>query len=230
MLILTIELESGKSFDLPFPFIKKDRPIELAKYIKDNVVESTRGGKYNTWAKKNLVRAQRIIKRMKNAHNISRINRIYKLKEIKTRRISRNKRQQKKGARTKYDIKVPRNVKEALIFDEENGNTLWADAIAKEMTALESAGVWAYYPPHYKPSREYQYTPLTMIFDVKQEDLRRKARLVAGGHVVESSMYDSYSSVVQQRSIRLLETIALNEGLSSVTGDIGNAFVHADTK
>ena len=69
-----------------------------------------------------------------------------------------------------------------------------------------------------------------MIFDIKQEDLRRKARLVAGGHVVESSMYESYSSVVQQRSIRLLETIALNESLSFVTGDIGNAFVHADTK
>ena len=69
-----------------------------------------------------------------------------------------------------------------------------------------------------------------MIFDVKQEDLRRKARLVAGGHVVESSMHESYSSVVQQRSIRLLETVALNEGLSFVTGDIGNAFVRADTK
>ena len=98
------------------------------------------------------------------------------------------------------------------------------------MTVLEAAGVWSYYPSHYKPSREYQYTPLTMIFDVKQEDLRRKARLAAGGHEVESIMYESYSSVVQQRSIRLLEIIALNEGLFFVTGDIGNAFVHADTK
>ena len=38
MLILTIELESGKSFDLPFSIIKKDKPIELGKYIKGNVV------------------------------------------------------------------------------------------------------------------------------------------------------------------------------------------------
>ena len=68
-----------------------------------------------------------------------------------------------------------------------------------------------------------------MIFDMKQEDLRRKARLVAGGHVVQSSMWESYASVVQQRTIRILETIALNEGLSFVTGDIGNAFVQADT-
>ena len=29
----------------------------------------------------------------------------------------------------KYGIKIPRDVKEAKIFDEEAGNTLWADAI-----------------------------------------------------------------------------------------------------
>ena len=43
-------------------------------------------------------------------------------------------------------------------------------------------------------------------------------------------MYESYASVVQQRSIRLLETVALNENLSFVTGEIGNAFVQADTE
>ena len=230
IILFTIELESGKTFEVPFSVIKKDRPIELAKYIKNNVTEAKRGGKYNTWAKKILIRAQRIIKRVRRSHNISRINRIYKLKQIKVNRISQNKRNEKKGLRTKFGFKVPRNVKEALLFDKENNNTEWADAIAKEMMALEAAGVWAYYPPHYKPSAEYQFTPLTMIFDIKQEDLRRKARLVAGGHVVESNMYESYSSVVQQRTIRLLETIVLNEGLSFVTGDIGNAFVQADTK
>ena len=219
-----------EKFEAPLSIIKKDRPVELARYIKNNVIETRRGGKYNLWSKKILVRAQRIIRRLKRTHNISRVRRIYEMKEVKSRRLSRNKRDQKKGARTKYDIKVPRNVKEALLFDQENGNTLWADAIAMEMTALETAGVWSYYPPHYKPPKDFQYTPLTMIFDVKQEDLRRKARLVAGGHVVESSMHESYSSVVQQRSIRLLETVALNEGLSFVTGDIGNAFVRADTK
>jgi len=117
-----------------------------------------------------------------------------------------------------------------LTFDAINKNTLWADAIKKEMVALEAAGVWEYHPPHFKPSREYQFAPLQMIFDIKQEDLRHKARLVAGGHEVESSMWESYSTVVQQRSIRILETIAINEGLSFVTGDISNAFVQAETK
>ena len=73
------------------------------------------------------------------------------------------------------------------------------------MSVLEASGVWELYPPHFRPSKYYQYAPLQMIFDIKQEDLRHKARLVAGGHVVESSMWESYSSVVQQRSIRILE-------------------------
>ena len=98
------------------------------------------------------------------------------------------------------------------------------------MTALTNAGVWDFKPPNYRLDNSYQYAPLTLIFDVKQEDLRRKARLVAGGHVVDASMYESYSSVVQTRTIRILETIAMNENLKFVTGDIGNAFVQANTK
>jgi len=230
ILLLTVELESGKTFDTPFSMLKKDRPLELATYIKNNVIEKKRNGKYNLWAKNILVRAQRIIRRMKRYHNISRIARIYRIKQLKFNRISRNKRNQKKGVRTKYGINIPRNVKEALAFDLINNNTLWIDAIKKEMMALETAGVWEFHPPHFRPSKDFQYAPLQMIFDVKQEDLRHKARLVSGGHVVESSMWESYSSVVQQRTIRMLETIALNEGLSFITGDIGNAFVQADTK
>ena len=33
----------------------------------------------------------------------------------------------------KYGVQVPRNVKEALEIDAENGNTLWDDAIELEM-------------------------------------------------------------------------------------------------
>ena len=57
-----------------------------------------------------------------------------------------------------------------------------------------------------------------------------KVRLVAGGHVVNASEYESYASVVHTRTVRLLMTIAANEGLTLITGDIGNAFLHAKTK
>ena len=97
----------------------------------------------------------------------------------------------------------------------------------KEMTALDNAGCFSYYLPNHQFGKDYQYAPLKIIFDIKKEDLRRKSRLVAGGHVINSHMYQSYASVVQTRTVRLLETIAVNEGLYFVTGDIGNAFVQA---
>ncbi len=39
----------------------------------------------------------------------------------------------------KFGIEVPKTVKEALALDCKNGNTLWADAIAKEMKEVRIA-------------------------------------------------------------------------------------------
>jgi hypothetical protein len=39
----------------------------------------------------------------------------------------------------KFGIEVPKTVKEALVLDRKNGNTLWADAIAKEMKEVHIA-------------------------------------------------------------------------------------------
>ena len=53
-----------------------------------------------------------------------------------------------------HGIKVPRNVKEALQFDKENGNTLWADAIKKEMDALIAMDTFELFPPGKKSNRQ----------------------------------------------------------------------------
>jgi hypothetical protein len=39
---------------VPFPILKWDVPLEVAHFIRDNVVEDKRGGYYNTWAKHTL--------------------------------------------------------------------------------------------------------------------------------------------------------------------------------
>ena len=70
MLVFNVVLGSGKDSDVPYSLIKKDRPIETAKFIRNNVVESECGGKYETWAKKILVRSQRTICRLSRYHNI----------------------------------------------------------------------------------------------------------------------------------------------------------------
>ena len=231
MLIFEVELNSGKSFEVPFTLLKKDRPLETAKYIRREVVEKKRGGIHEMWAKTTIKAAESTIRRLRRFYNIDRLYRTKTIRNGCIRRISRNKRNDKNKKKVKYGIRVPSNVKEALKFDKENGNNLWGEAIAKELGALDEAGVFEYQPPHFQIDRkEYQYTPLRIIFDVKAEDLRHKARMVAGGHVVNATMYESYASVVQTRTIRILKTIAANEGLNFITGDIGNAFVQAQTQ
>jgi hypothetical protein len=42
----------------------------------------------------------------------------------------------------------------------------------------------------------YQEIRCHMVYDVKMEDFRRKARFVAGGHMMETPVSNTYASVV----------------------------------
>ena len=56
----------------------------------------------------------------------------------------------------KYGVVIPRSVKHAKELDTENGNTLWADAIMKEIDSLLRLGCFDLHAPDFKPSSEYQ--------------------------------------------------------------------------
>ncbi len=47
-----------------------------------------------------------------------------------------------------------------------------------------------------------------MIFDVKMEDFRWKALLVAGGHMTDVPPTKMYASVVSQETVRIVLTMA----------------------
>ncbi len=68
----------------------------------------------------------------------------------------------------KFGIEVPKTVKEALALDCKNGNTLWADAIVKEMKEVCTA--FNILPDSRSAPIGYQKIPYHMIFDVKMED------------------------------------------------------------
>ena len=74
----------------------------------------------------------------------------------------------------------------------------------------------------------YQETTLTMLFTVKQ-DLRRKARLVAGGHLVDAMDHNVYSSTVKGISVKLLHVVSHKQKLEQLCGDVSLAFVNAFT-
>jgi hypothetical protein len=68
----------------------------------------------------------------------------------------------------KFGLEVPKTVKEALALDRKNSNTLWADAIAKEMKEVCIA--FNILPDGQSAPIGYQKIPCHMIFDVKMED------------------------------------------------------------
>ena len=72
---------------------------------------------------------------------------------------------------------MPKTVKEAAKLDAKNGDTKWMDAISKEMTNVRVA---------FDILKDGDLAPIGhkqinchLIYDVKMEDFRRKALLVA---------------------------------------------------
>ena len=120
---------------------------------------------------------------------------------LKKRNIIISKVKTKYWKRThKFGIRIPKSVQEAKLLDEQNGNTLWMDAIKIEMKNVRIA--FEVYEGNIKDLRGYQHIDCHMIFDIKMgENFRRKARMVAGGHMTETPSSITYSSVVSRDSV-----------------------------
>jgi hypothetical protein len=63
-----------------------------------------------------------------------------------------------------------------------------------------------------------------MIFDVKMEDFRRKARCVAGGHKTYNPHAMTYASVVSRESVSIALTLA---GVDVKMAEIENSYLTA---
>ena len=64
--------------------------------------------------------------------------------------------------------------------------------------------------------------PMHIIFDVNQQDLRHKSRLVDGGNVVNSTEHTIYSSTIKYVYVRLIILIAVKSALVLMAEYIGN--------
>ena len=95
----------------PLALMVASDPVTLAAYAKEHELMELPG-----WKKlKKIARRAKVLMRMVNA----------------------NKRAQRYNAVVyKFGVRLPRNVKEARRLDEENDNSLWADAIATELGQL----------------------------------------------------------------------------------------------
>jgi hypothetical protein len=73
----------------------------------------------------------------------------------------------------------------------------------------------------------YQEIRCHMIFDVKMEYFRRKARFVAGGHTTDTPHAVTYTSVVSRESVRIALNLAALNDLDVKMADIENTYLTA---
>ena len=177
--------------------VKDSYPVELAEYAVQNKIEDEPA--FAWWVSYTIKKKSRIISKIKSKY------------WQKTH---------------KYGIRLPKTVAEAIEIDNENGNQLWWKALMEEMKNVRSA--FEIYDGKVDDLVGYQKVKCHIIWDVKLgENFRRKARLVAGGHVTEPLSSLTYSSVVSRDSVRIALTIAALNGLDILGCDIQNAYISA---
>ena len=179
--------------------LKESHPIETAEYAMTMGIDHEPA--FNFWVPYVIKKRERIISLVKKRQ---------------TRYLKRTH---------KFGIAVPKNVDEALELDRINGNTFWADAIAKEMMNVRAA--FHILPDGERAPNGYQRIHCHMIFDVKMENFQRKARLVAGGHQTETPNTITYASVVSRETVRIALTYAALNDLQVKVGDVLNAYITA---
>ncbi len=189
----------------PLSTMRKADPITLAMYARDQNLVNTNGWK---WARNIKVDGTKMIR---TAKRISKVKK--KFGQIKY----------------KFGVQVPRDAEEALKLDEQNGDKLWREAIDTELGQILEYETFKVLERGEEAPDDHTFVTLTLIFDVKH-DGRRKARLVAGGHLTDPSTEEVYSSVVGPEGIRAVTYIAEANGLKLMCGDVGNAYLNGRTR
>ena len=172
---LCVEWKDGTTTWERLADVKESNPVQVAEYARANGIDDEPA--FAWWVPHTLKKRDRIIAAV-------------------------NKRYHKPTH--KFGIRVPKTVEEAIEVDNENGNTLWQDAIAKEMKNVRVA--FDIKEEGSSPPVGYQQIRNHMVFDIKMENFRRKARLVAGGHMTKTPATLTYASVVSRESVRIALT------------------------
>ena len=180
--------------------VKDSYPVELAEYSVQNGISDEPA--FAWWVPFTLKKKERIVSKIKSKHW---------------------------DRSHKCGIEMPKTVKQVMEIDQRNGNKLWEDAIRKEMKNVRPA-----FEPYEKDTKNlvgHQKIKTHIVFDVKLgEGFRRKARLVAGGHVTDAPSSITYSFVVSRDSVRIALLVAALNDLDVLACDIQNAYLSADCR
>ena len=115
-----------------------------------------------------------------------------------------------------------------MMFDSENGNTHWPDAIEAETGQPFKCKVFKDLGKNAAVLKGYQLIKLCIVFDVKQS-LKQKVRIVACGNMTDPPHQAVYSGVASLRSLCVVCLLVELNGLKLNGGNIGNAYLEAHT-
>ena len=196
---LLIRWKDGGTDWVALKDIKESYPVQVAEYVVSSRISEEPA--FAWWAPSVLKKHNRIIGKTKSKY------------WLKTH---------------KFGIEIPKSVLQARQIDAKSGNTLWWDAICKEMKNVRPAFEVFEGGVEQLPSR-FQEIKCHMIFDIKiGENFCRKAWLVVGGHTTEAPATITYSLVVSCNSVQIALTIAALNELEVMACDIQNAYLTAD--
>ena len=198
-----INWENGETTWEPLSIIAKSDPITCALYAKENDLLDQSG-----W-----IRFRRLANRQKK---LLRLVHQAQLQSFRMRPVF------------KFGVQVPRNHDQAMMLDQQNGNTLWKEAEQRELAQIDEYETFkdmgvGVHPKGHKKIRVH------MVYDVKPT-LVRKARLVADGQLTETPIDSVYSSVVSLRGLKICLFIAELNQLEAWSTDVGNAYLEAYTQ
>ena len=194
---LLVLWKDGSEAWIPLRIMKESNPIEVAEYVTSRDLQDEPA--FHWWVPWTLRKRDRII---------SAVNSRF----VKTQH--------------KYGIEIPRTVAEAIRLDEKNGNTLWRDAINREMENLKVA--FDILDDGKKPPPGYSKSSGHIIFDVWMT-LERKARWVKDGHKTPEPTWFTFAGVVSRETVRIALTYAALNDLDVCACDIQNAYLQAPT-
>ena len=170
--------------------VKNEDPQAVAQYVMSNDLGKISNGQHRRWARAFLRSLKRTIRRMKRVAFQELTASSYDPNPSKKASSRRAKRQCRKaqakeavlkppkGKRTfKYGLEVPKSWKDIIRKDTAAENTRWQQAVEKEVGALIQHQCFDFKSADYKPSADYQYCRLHLVYDIKP-DLMFKARLV----------------------------------------------------
>src|SRR5210317_1421108 len=130
----------------------------------------------------------------------------------------------------KFGIQVPKNTVHTRTLDKLSNSNLWDEANKKDLKSVKDFKTFRVLEDHEKVPDGYIRIPYHFIYDVKF-DLRRKARLVMGGHrTPDVPDVEVYSGIVTMETIRTAFVLAAINNLQVYAADVSTAFLYGKTR